>query len=160
VGLTLINYDLARLLPLADSVCSEIYSSHFLEHLAAVEGARLLEDCYRVVRPGGRLRTCVPDFAKLARAYVAGDTEHFASLYQIFAGRMGDGVTGGDTIMDAVNNSLYQFGEHRCMYDTEKLARLLSAIGFSRVTPSSFDPTADGDWDSREHFSLYIDAFK
>jgi hypothetical protein len=159
-GVTVINYDLTRGLPLADNVCSEIYSSHFLEHLSAPEGASLLRHCYRVLQPEGRLRTCLPDFSRLAHAYIAGDTEYFAPLYDIFAGRMGDGIPGSGTIMDAVNNGLYQFGEHRCMYDPEKLAKLLTAIGFSQVKPSSFDPTIDGDWDSREHFSLYIDAFK
>jgi hypothetical protein len=160
VGVTTINYDLTRGLPLADNTCSEIYSSHFLEHLSARQGASLLDDCYRVLRPKSRLRTCLPDFSRLAHAYVAGETDYFAPLYTIFASRMGDGVPGSDTIMDAVNNGLYQFGEHRCMYDLEKLVKLLTAIGFSQVKPSLFDPTIDGDWDSREHFSLYIDAFK
>jgi predicted SAM-dependent methyltransferase len=159
-GITTINYDLTRGLPLADDTCAEIYSSHFLEHLSATEGARLLCDCYRVLQSGGRLRTCLPDFSRLARAYVTGDTEYFAPLYEIFAGRMGDGIPGSGTIMDGVNNGLYQFGEHRCMYDTEKLEKLLTAIGFSRVKSSSFDPAIDGSLDSREHFSLYIDAFK
>jgi predicted SAM-dependent methyltransferase len=145
---------------LADDVCEEIYSSHFLEHLPAREGAHLLADCHRVLRSGGRLRTCLPDFSRLARAYVIGDTEYFAPLYEIFGGSMGDGVPGSETIMDAVNNGLYQFGEHRCMYDMEKMGKLLMAIGFSRVRPSSFDPTIDGSWDAREHFSLYIDAYK
>jgi hypothetical protein len=159
-GVTVINYDLTRGLPLADDASSEIYSSHFLEHLSAREGASLLGDCYRVLQPEGRLRTCVPDFSRLAHAYVADDPEYFAPLYDIFGSRMGDGVPGSGTIMDAVNNGLYQFGEHRCMYDLGKLTKLLTAIGFSRVEPSSFDPTIDGSWDSRPHFSLYIDAFK
>lgn len=159
-GAIVINHDLTQGLPLADSSCREIYSSHLLEHFSAVEGVGLLKDCHRVLRRRGRLRTCVPDFARLAHAYVEGNSDYFAPLYDIFGGNMGDGVEGSNTIMDAMNNALYQFGEHRCMYDMEKLVRLLSAIGFSVVRPSSFDPSIDGDWDSREHFSLYIDALK
>jgi predicted SAM-dependent methyltransferase len=159
-GALVVNYDLTRGLPMADDTCSEIYSSHFLEHLDPLAGARLLSECHRVLRPRGRLRTCAPDFGRLARAYVAGDTDYFAPLYDIFGERMGDGVAGSNTIMDAVNNGLYQFGEHRCMYDLEKLQRLLSAIGFTDVRAASFDPTIDGDWDAREHFSIYVDAYK
>jgi hypothetical protein len=66
---------------------------------------------------------------------VAGDTAYFAPLYEIFAGRIGDGIPGSGTIMDAVNNWLYQFGEHLCLYDMEELETLLTAIGFSRVEP-------------------------
>ncbi len=159
-GATTINFDLTANLPLAVDSCSEIYSSHFLEHLSAEEGVRLLRDGYRVLRPGGRLRTCLPDFARVAQAYVAADDEYFAPLYKVFFGLLGDGVPGSGTILDAVNNILYQWGEHRCMYDTDKLLALLSAIGFSRVEASSFDPAIDGDWDAREHFSLYVDAYK
>jgi SAM-dependent methyltransferase len=159
-GTVLINYDLARGLPLADDICDEIYSSHFFEHLPAVDGARLFAECHRVLRPGGRLRTCLPDFERLARAYLAGDEDYFAPLYEIFAGHLGDGIAGSTTIMDAVNNGLYQFGEHRCMYDRDKLETLLRAIGFAVVEASSFDPTIDGTWDAREHFSFYVDAFK
>jgi hypothetical protein len=159
-GTIVINHDLTLGLPLGGGVCAEIYSSHFLEHLTDVEGARLLRECHRVLARGARIRTCVPDFAKLARAYIDGDRDYFAPLYEIFAGLLGDGVAGSETIMDAVNNGLYQFGQHRCMYDMEKLERLLAAIGFTRVTPSEFDPSIDGDWDARQHFSLYIDAWR
>ncbi|MCW3030858.1 MAG: methyltransferase protein [Solirubrobacterales bacterium] len=157
---TVVNYDLTRGLPLGDDTCTEIYSSHFLEHLWAREGASLLIECHRVLRPGGRLRTCLPDFARVAQAYVSNDDEYFSPLHRIFSDKLGDGVSGSGTILDAVNNVLYQFGEHRCMYDTDKLLRLLSAIGFSKVEASSFDPAIDGDWDAREHFSLYVNAFK
>ncbi len=159
-GTTTINHDLTSGLPLADDTCAEIYSSHFLEHLSAEEGVSLLTDCHRVLRPGGRLRTCLPDFGRVAQAYVAGDNEYFLPLYEVFKGLLGDGVAGSATILDPVNNILYQWGEHRCMYDTEKLLTLLSAIGFAQVQASAFDPAIDGDWDAREHFSLYVDAFK
>jgi predicted SAM-dependent methyltransferase len=159
-GTTTINFDLTADLPLSDNRCAEIYSSHFLEHLTAEDGVRLLTDAHRVLRPGGRLRTCLPDFARVARAYVDADNEYFAPLYEVFPDRLGDGVPGSATILDAVNNVLYQWGEHKCMYDTAKLVALLSAIGFSRVEPSSFDPSIDGAWDAREHFSIYVDAFK
>jgi predicted SAM-dependent methyltransferase len=156
----IINYDLTCGLPLGNNTCAEIYSSHFLEHLWAHEGASLLRECHRALQPGARLRTCLPDFARVARAYVSGEDDYFLPLYRIFSEKIGDGIPGSETILDAVNNVLYQFGEHRCMYDTNKLVRLLSAIGFSEVEPSSFDPAIDGDWDAREHFSLYVDAFK
>jgi hypothetical protein len=84
-GVTVINYDLTRGLPLADDVCSEIYSSHFLEHLSAREGASLLADCYRVLQPEGRLRTCLPDFSRLAHACVAG-SRHYSIARSTGAG--------------------------------------------------------------------------
>jgi predicted SAM-dependent methyltransferase len=155
-----LNYDLTRSLPLPDGTCTEVYSSHFLEHLTAREGAAVLSECHRVLRAGDRIRTCLPDFGRLARAYVAGDVSYFAPLHEIYGDRIGDGIAGSESIMDAVNNGLYQFGEHRCMYDEEKLERLLSAIGFSAVERSAFDPSIDGSWDAREHFSFYVDAFK
>jgi len=40
-------------------------------------------------------------------------------------------------IADYINYAVYQFGEHKCIYDYEKLTRLLSEIGFTSVTKIS-----------------------
>ena len=44
-----------------DSHFTFIYSEHFLEHLAPVVAHSLLREAYRLLRPGGVIRTVVPD---------------------------------------------------------------------------------------------------
>src|SRR3972149_5501723 len=51
----------------------EAYSSHFLEHLTAMERIHCLNELYRIMKPGAKLTLIVPHFAS-CRAY--GDPTH------------------------------------------------------------------------------------
>lgn len=46
-----------------------IYNCHVLEHFKRREVERVLREWWRVLRPGGMLRTSVPDFAALGEIY-------------------------------------------------------------------------------------------
>lgn len=59
-------------LPYADGSVEEIYASHILEHFPAGNTQNVLDEWARVLKPGGRMRIAVPDFAVIAKAYVAG----------------------------------------------------------------------------------------
>jgi SAM-dependent methyltransferase len=54
---------------LQDSSVELIYSCHVLEHFKRREVQRVLREWYRVLVPGGTLRTAVPDFAALCQVY-------------------------------------------------------------------------------------------
>jgi predicted SAM-dependent methyltransferase len=45
----------------ADHTFEYIFSEHFLHHLFFDEAFALLEECYRILKPGGVIRTVVPD---------------------------------------------------------------------------------------------------
>lgn len=57
-------------LPLSADVADVVYSSHFLEHIprARVEG--FLAECFRVLKPGGRIRLVLPDLDEICREYL------------------------------------------------------------------------------------------
>jgi predicted SAM-dependent methyltransferase len=57
-------------LPFGDNECDAVYHSHVLEHLRPEEAARLLAECFRVLKPGGTLRIAVPDLEGIARHYL------------------------------------------------------------------------------------------
>ena len=59
--------------PWADSSVSEIQCSHFLEHLDAPERCAFLNECFRVLAPGGTMTVIVPHWCS-NRAY--GDPTH------------------------------------------------------------------------------------
>jgi predicted SAM-dependent methyltransferase len=48
-------------LPYEDEAISNIYISHVIEHLRDSDVERLIEDCLRVIHPGGVIRIAVPD---------------------------------------------------------------------------------------------------
>lgn len=65
-----IAHDLRRPLPLADATCDVVYASHVLEHFTRGEAQAFLNECHRVLRPGGILRIVVPDLETIARLYL------------------------------------------------------------------------------------------
>lgn len=46
-----------------------VYSSHVLEHFTADQGKALVEECYRVLKPGGMVRVVVPDLELSVNEY-------------------------------------------------------------------------------------------
>ena len=67
---SVIRHDLRQRLPLGNDDVDVVYHAHVLEHFTAGDGAKLLQECFRVLRPGGILRVGVPDLEDIAREYL------------------------------------------------------------------------------------------
>lgn len=93
----------------------EIRASHVLEHFPHGQIGAVLTDWARVLKPGGRLRIAVPDFAKIAEGYLAGQklpTEGY--------------VMGGQ--VDAADY-------HKALFDADRLKLLLAGAGLVLIRP-------------------------
>jgi predicted SAM-dependent methyltransferase len=64
------KWDLQKELPFPDASFDVVYHSHVLEHFSRADGATLLKQCHRVLRPGGILRLAVPDLERIVRLYL------------------------------------------------------------------------------------------
>lgn len=145
-------------LPLAENSVDVIYSSHMLEHLDREQARAFLAEALRVLRPGGWIRTVVPDLERYVREYEAGggadeliDRLRLASLSK--GGR------------DRVATLVVGFRGHRWMYDSRSLNDLHASSGFTDV--SVLDPgethipdTGELDLREREDDSIYCEARK
>lgn len=149
-----IAYDLRRGLPMPPESCALIYSSHFFEHLTYREGLHLMRNCYAALAPGGRFRLALPDFRKVFAAYVA----HDLSLFDLMTDALEEPAQ--RLLADYVTYAVYQFGEHKCIYDEERLEAILCSIGFHSVRPSAFEAGIDPDTPVRRKYSFYMDAIK
>jgi predicted SAM-dependent methyltransferase len=130
-----------------------IYTSHFLEHIYDEEVIRLLKSCNEVLRQGGSIRICLPDFRKLVKAYLDGDSEFFSLLP-------------GDvkSPLSYLEYCAYQYtsgvADHKALYDFQKIKRMLTAAGFVNIRECQFDPSVDVDTEDRRRYSLYVEAQK
>jgi predicted SAM-dependent methyltransferase len=144
-------------LPFSNDSCELIYSSHFFEHLEYEDGVRLMRDCHRVLQPGGTFRAALPHFEKLFRSYLDRDEKHF-NLYNIldvYPSRPPETIT----LCDHVNLGVYAFG-HKCIYDEEKICRLLRYLGFASVEITDFCEEIDPPSEIRRRYSFYVEARK
>lgn len=149
-----IAYDLRRNIPLKDQSCVYIYSSHFWEHLDYMTGFKMMQESHRVLAEGGTFRIVLPDFEHVFKAYVNQDSAFFDGI----ATKALINVAGAETILDYVHYSVYQYGEHVCLYDTERVCKMLTQAGFKNVRPVTFDPNVDIDLPLRRRYSLYVEA--
>lgn len=153
-----INHDLRLGLPLAAGSCRLIYSSHFFEHLPYKTGLALMTESYRALQPGGIFRISLPNLRRMFAAYLDNDAPYFALLDAPAVSP--DVVPGTETLVDFVNYGVYQFGEHHCIYDEEKLTRVLQSLGFRSVRVSAYQAGLDPAEPVRTHYSFYMEAVK
>jgi predicted SAM-dependent methyltransferase len=57
-----VKHDIREPFPLPDNVVSRIHSEDFMEHILPEEIKKLINECYRVLKPGGLMRVGVPDY--------------------------------------------------------------------------------------------------
>lgn len=150
-----VNHDLTSGLPLPEGSCQYIYSSHFFEHLEYQQGLSLMRDCYQALQKDGTFRIVLPEFGADFEAYLNNDTKYFELLDSAVAPAV---ESAHRSIVDYLNYCVYQFGEHKYIYDREKLERVLLDIGFNSAIPSSCEEGIDIDADLRRHYSFYVEA--
>jgi predicted SAM-dependent methyltransferase len=69
--------DICKPLSFLDNSVHAVYAGWLLEHLTRDDGRRLLEECFRIMRPGGVLRVRVPDNYAFCKNYVKEFDETF-----------------------------------------------------------------------------------
>lgn len=67
---SIIQANLLQALPFATDSIDVVYSSHFLEHIPRNCVPSFLDECFRVLKPGGLLRLVLPDLEEMARSYL------------------------------------------------------------------------------------------
>ena len=154
---TYIAYDLRKGLPLPNASCQMIYSSHFFEHLPYDIGVSLMRDCYRCLEPGGTFRATLPNFKSIFRAYLENDEAYFSLVpHEWLTTR----TMPTASLIDFVNWAVYQYGEHQCLWDEDKMIRVFKDIGFRRAEAAEFLSGIDVDSEIRRRYSFYVEGIK
>ena len=163
-----IRRNLTRSLPWPDNSTKAIYSSHMVEHLEREEARRFLEECRRVLKPGGVVRLALPNLETLVahytRAKAAGDpcaADEFVDFLYLVSSRPEP-----SRLRRAAKMLLHR--AHRWMYDPASMGFLLADVGFDAVAECAFREGACPDLvtletrqnDVYEASSFYIEGFK
>jgi predicted SAM-dependent methyltransferase len=150
-----ICWDITKLpYPLENNSVEGIYTEHCLEHIALDDFRLNIQEFYRVLSPGGKVRIVVPDGGMYFNLYSAKYRgEHveipFESSYI--------------SPMARINGLFYKYG-HKFIPDEHTLKILLENAGFQNVQRRSYMTGQDArllvDTDWRAIESLYIEASK
>jgi predicted SAM-dependent methyltransferase len=135
--------DLRRGIPFPTGSATHVYSNNFLEHLTRDDGLRHLNECLRVLRPGGRIRIVVPDVERYATAYISREPG--------FVQMLRDGspywpswlTTQLEALLTIVHGSRELGWPHGWGYDFETLRLSLERTGFVDVHRYELDESDD-----------------
>jgi predicted SAM-dependent methyltransferase len=152
-----LNLDLRAGLPLPDASADLIFSSHFFEHLRHEHAVGLMRECRRVLKPGGVARFQMPDYDQAFKAYIERDPRVLAE---------GIGKHGLLNHMpaysrqwgDLISRAVYEFYEHKYIWDAENLGTALRVAGFSQAAAVTPEPGLDTLTDLRADASFYMEA--
>ena len=161
-GANLLNYNLLKNWPIASDSVQFIAGSHFIEHLDLNDGIRFVEESFRVLKKGGRIRLSCPDMELYARNYVNGERKFFDHpLIREWCAFKAAQTPGQIFIAKAYDSG----GAHKWFYDFASLKNILERAGFSEIKKvtrlegrvpdlEKLEPPA------RELETLYVEALK
>lgn len=123
--------DASKKFPFADCMFDYVFNEQFIEHLAYLDGVRFVQECYRVLKFGGKLRIFTPDLKFLVELYNENKTE----LQKEYIMRVAAHGYALDTFI--INNFFYlntpRGWGHKFIYDYKVLEQLLFLCKFVDV---------------------------
>jgi predicted SAM-dependent methyltransferase len=69
-GEGVIGHNLLNGVPFKDNTFEVVYHSHVLEHFPKDKAKDFIQECYRVLKPGGIIRIAVPDLEQIVKNYI------------------------------------------------------------------------------------------
>jgi predicted SAM-dependent methyltransferase len=138
--------DATKPFPLPDGSISYIFSEHVIEHLSYEDGLKMLTECHRTLRPGGKIRIDTPNLLTYVQLFTAAKTDAMNTyIRERLAFGDAEGRSWARTISpEAVilNREMRSYG-HRFLYDPATLGDSLRRAGFSSVTQFHAGETGD-----------------
>jgi predicted SAM-dependent methyltransferase len=134
-----IIWDMTNLpLPYTEESFDGIYSNHFIEHMYKYQGERFLQECHRLLKPNGRLRTCWPSYEMVIQVLknnskLRGFIDAYYQFYIVREKFAPEGNEHKPKHEQVALGLLHQKGEHKYIWGATELAHALQEAGFSSV---------------------------
>jgi predicted SAM-dependent methyltransferase len=151
-----IQVDVTKGLPFPDGIVDYVFHEHMIEHLPRPEGVKFLQECFRVLRPGGKIRVTAPDLDflwKLVHEPTERSTDY---VKQTMANLLPDEQEPHPVLV--VNNYFYAFG-HQFIYDFDLLSRTMERVGFVDLARAEVGASKDPNLDDLEHVGRMPEGF-
>ena len=122
-----------------DNTYNGAYNEHFIEHLERGEGINFIREMYRVLKPGGVIRTVWPpmDFVEWLRSPQDLSNHPFVQhYYEFYVVRHKFPPPGNEHKSkqeQCALGLLHQNGEHKYLWSKQELMNVFSEQGFTNV---------------------------
>ena len=116
--------------PFAENTFQYLYTEHMIEHVPYQKGARMLQECHRVMRDGAVIRVITPNLAAILGLYkdeLGPDQQEYLQWFcRTFV------QEGRPDAVSAINAMFRNWG-HQFLYDDNTLSDSMCAAGFRAV---------------------------
>lgn len=116
--------------PFPEASFDFVFSEHMIEHVAYADAQRMLKECFRVLKSGGRLRISTPDLAFLIGLYGDGKSELQRDYIDWSAKTLGDPAHREDVFV--INMFVRAWG-HTFIFNEGVLRSCMEQAGFANV---------------------------
>lgn len=123
--------DLRKPLPLPPASFDRIFSEHVIEHVSWEDGVRFVRECWRVLKPGGRLHLETPDLRYYAGLYDPVLDDARKEVVRSDCDSHGSPVARSACF--TINHICHSY-YHKFIYDEDYLGELLRQPGFTKIT--------------------------
>lgn len=142
-----IVHDLREGIPFPDDSVDEVMSHHFIDYLSYPEVSKLLSECHRVLKKGGKMRHCINDLRS------CGEALHKYGLEAIWMKEVFWGAMEGPN-----DTSIFK----KSGFDAELLTKMVEGAGFREITiinngPRKIDNIPNAQYDN---FDFWVVAYK
>jgi predicted SAM-dependent methyltransferase len=128
----ILHLDATARFPLPDNSVELIFSEHMIEHLPLAGGMSMIDQCFRVLKPGGRLRISTPSMEALIAIYQDPLKPAYAAYIDYHRDHW---FTGPLPTPAMIFNDFYRNWGHLTIYDEATLRSLLERSGFVSIEP-------------------------
>jgi predicted SAM-dependent methyltransferase len=129
---SVVGLDATARFPFQDDQFDYLFSEHVIEHFDYPVGKKFLEQCFRVLKPSGKVRIVTPGLAFLFGLYSEAKSDLQKRYIDWAANSYVDYAPAPRPIF-VINNFFYCDWGHRFIYDEETLGELMRACGFANI---------------------------
>lgn len=133
--------DIRKKMPFKNNTLDYIVSEHLIEHLLREDGKKMLKECFRILKKGGKIRISTPDIIFIASLYNKNnDNEYY--IKKITKRFLKNLYKKNCRPVFVINNAFYNWG-HKFLYDEPLLVETLREIGFKDISREIYGKSKD-----------------
>jgi SAM-dependent methyltransferase len=125
-----VKLDATQPFPIPDNSFDYIFTEHMIEHIGYWEGYRMLEECYRILKPGGKIRISCPSIELLQQLCADPDHPDHAAYIKFLLDPKDEPFVDPMFIF----NKMFRFCGHKHIYTMSGLTATMAAVGFDNFT--------------------------
>jgi predicted SAM-dependent methyltransferase len=138
--------DACKPYPFASETFNYVFTEHLFEHLTLPQEMAMLNECYRVMKKGGKLRLATPDFDFLIKLYNGKgktETDYVKWSTQRYVYDVRDLMKENEFHEVFVINNFFRDWGHQVIHNFATLEIVLKKAGFREVTRQKVGESSD-----------------